>query len=100
MLRVIGAHYKSRDERMARHLHSPDVCGDPTCDITLSFFLKGGREGGRGEKSVSIFACENPFAIIYRRVIFHRTVKTMGDNLKGASLPPFSNVFEEENWTG
>lgn len=62
MLRVIGAHYKSRDERMARHLHSPDVCGDPTCDITLSFFLKGGREGG-GEKSVSIFACENPFAI-------------------------------------
>lgn len=59
-----------------------------------------GREGGGGEKSVSIFACENPFAIIYRRVIFHRTVKTMGDNLKGASLPPFSNVFEEENWTG
>lgn len=47
MLRVIGAHYKSRDERMARHLHSPDVCGDPTCDITLSFFLKGGRGGGR-----------------------------------------------------
>lgn len=71
MLRVIGAHYKSRDELAI----PPDVC-----DITLSFFLKGGG-GGEG---ASIFARENPFAIIYRRVLYLAgKVKTMGDNLGG-----------------
>lgn len=61
--------------------------------VVVLFKRRGGGEGA------SIFARENPFAIIYRRVLYLAgKVKTMGDNL-GA---PFSkkNVFEEENWTG
>lgn len=86
MLRVIGAHYKSRDELAI----PPDVC-----DITLSFFLKGG--GGR--RGVDFCPRESFRDNLSSRFISRRKGENDGGQFRGA---PFSkkNVFEEENWTG